>query len=190
VILPQTVTLTIWYVQAASSPLRLVGRFLAFSFVFFFHSFLALNMLLTPVRLQLKLAHRTLNINGHTGLEAAKEAIETLCREFCDPTGPLSPRRISPNPNLIFAVQASPDSPTDDMLLDSLVKNNARYAMPEEPFGSKPKSGVMWSVASKGLGIAKSVVSIPSFSRNPTIRPSNTIAGEACRGHRPEERQE
>jgi hypothetical protein len=158
--------------------------FVVFSF------FLAWNMFLTPVRLQLKLAHRTLDNNGHTGLEAAKEAIETLCRELCDPTGPLSPRRISPNPNLIFAVQANPNSPTDDMLLDSLVKNNARYRMPEEPFGSKSKPGVIWSVASTGLGVVKSLVSIPSFSRNPTIRTSNTIAGEACRGPRPEGRQE
>jgi hypothetical protein len=47
---------------------------------------LAFDMLLTSVGLQIELTHRTLEINGHN-LEAAKEAVETLCREFWIRTG-------------------------------------------------------------------------------------------------------
>jgi hypothetical protein len=142
-------------------------------------------MLLTPVGLQIELTHRTLEINGHN-LEAAKEPVETLCREFWDPNGSLSPRRISPNPNLIFVVHANPNSPTDDMFLTSFVESFARYGRTEEPLASTSKHGVV----SRGLSVVKNLVRIPSFLRNPTSRPSNTIADEACRGHHLGARQE
>ncbi|KAK4153155.1 hypothetical protein C8A00DRAFT_34100 [Chaetomidium leptoderma] len=76
---------------------------------------------------ELQLVHHTI-VRGHDSASRieAQEAIEELCRQFCDPNGVLCPRRINPNPNLIFTVGVDLNSPTDDMFLCSFIKHNAR----------------------------------------------------------------
>jgi hypothetical protein len=60
--------------------------------------------------------------------EEIGDAIDLLCRQFCDPDGPLSPRRINLNPNLVFTIAVDPHSPTDEKLLRSFIKHGASHA--------------------------------------------------------------
>lgn len=78
---------------------------------------------------QMQLIHRTIT-TGYTPahLTEAEEAIEKLCRDFCDPSGPLSPLQVNPNPYDVFAVGVDVNNAIDDMFLRSFIKYSSRYA--------------------------------------------------------------
>jgi hypothetical protein len=62
------------------------------------------------------LTHRTVTTSHfQDNRPEATKAIETLYQQFCDPNGPLFLRQINPNPYLVFAAAADPNSPSDDM---------------------------------------------------------------------------
>jgi hypothetical protein len=75
----------------------------------------------------MRLVHRTVAY-GYTPASQieVKDVIETLCQDLCDPDGLLSPRRVNPNPNLVFTVGVDPNSPTDDLFLCSFIRHSAR----------------------------------------------------------------
>ncbi|KAK4236703.1 hypothetical protein C8A03DRAFT_35393 [Achaetomium macrosporum] len=59
---------------------------------------------------ELRLVHRTIARRYDRAAEKeATDAIDSLCRQFCDADGLLSPRCISPNPNLVFTVGVDPN---------------------------------------------------------------------------------
>ncbi len=72
----------------------------------------------------MQLEHRSIQ-DSSANLAEAEEAIEKLCKEFCLPNGNLSPRRINPNPNLIFTVGVDRNSKTDSAFLSRFVKQTA-----------------------------------------------------------------
>jgi hypothetical protein len=78
---------------------------------------------------QMRLVHRTITI-GYTParLAEAEHAIETLCRDFCDPAGASSPRQVNPNDNLVFTVGVDVNNRMDDIFLRSFLMHSARNA--------------------------------------------------------------
>lgn len=65
-----------------------------------------------------------------------------MCRDFCDLNGLLCPRRVNRNRNITFTPATDSNTPTDEMFLDSFLRQSARNA-------------------SKGLRVAGDISSTP-----------------------------
>jgi hypothetical protein len=92
--------------------------------------------------------------------QATETAIETFCREFCDPDGALSPRQTSPNPNIIFPVAANPNSSTDEIFFTTFVKHSGRNLNRRFGLGpTNPARSSAWlgELATLGLSVANTI---------------------------------
>lgn len=86
---------------------------------------------------QMRLVHRAITTaHSPSNRAEAEKAIETLCRDFCNPDGILSPRQVNANPHLVFTPGVDINNPMDDVFLRSFLKHSSRYADAPPPRGT------------------------------------------------------
>ncbi|KAK4039319.1 hypothetical protein C8A01DRAFT_36685 [Parachaetomium inaequale] len=116
-----------------------------------------------PSHYELQLVHRTLATGyGPAVQQETRAAIETLCQDFCDPEGALSPRRINPNPTIIFTVAVDPNNPTDETFLETFVKHSVQNTNGRVDLGLKdPAPSSITQVVSFGAPFKGILQSLP-----------------------------
>ncbi|KAH6853543.1 hypothetical protein B0I37DRAFT_440675 [Chaetomium sp. MPI-CAGE-AT-0009] len=122
---------------------------------------------------ELSLVHQTLS-QEHSPASEQEIAIKAFCRDFYTLDGPLSPRRVNPNPNHVFLPATDANSPTDAMYVWFFLQHSAGNTG-----GGLKFKNILLNSSSSGMGQAMSAAGSSIASVLPAMHLTQSQGGPA-----------